>query len=192
MLFRSTYELAWEQALGPHFKASVGAYWNQIDDLISRERDVNTGLPWVVNHGSVAGRGAEFEVEGRAESGLRGRLSYSLQRTEDTETRQELGNSPRHLGKLNIAVPICSQKVFAGFELRYQSSVRTVYATQSPSFWVANATLFSKDIVKGLELSASVYNIFDRQYYNPGGPEHAWAVMPQIGRQLMFKATYRF
>jgi outer membrane receptor protein involved in Fe transport len=44
------------------------------------------------------------------------------------------------------------------------------YCTLADGFVVANATLFSRELVKGLEVSASVYNLFDQRYHDPCPP----------------------
>jgi iron complex outermembrane receptor protein len=100
-----TYGLVWEQELGKHFRSAVSGYWNQAADLIARETDPVSINPRLVNRGEVEGRGVEFEIEGRAKSGLRGRVSYALQETQDTVASVRLSNSPQQMAKLNVAVP---------------------------------------------------------------------------------------
>ncbi len=57
---------------------------------------------------------------------------------------------------------------------------------------VANFTLFSREIIKGLDLSASIYNIFDKQYGDPVGSDFVLDSVPQAGRQFRVKLTYHF
>jgi iron complex outermembrane receptor protein len=45
---------------------------------------------------------------------------------------------------------------------------------------------------KGLELSASIYNLFDTKYGYPGGDEHVQDVLYQDGRTFRLKLTYTF
>ena len=185
-----TVELGWEQELGKHFRTTVSAYRNEITDLIDTE--LLGGAPHLANRSQVESRGVEFEIEGRARSGLRGRISYALQETWDTATDKTLSNSPQHLGKFNLSVPLYQDKVFAGLEVQCQSAVRSVYDTRINSFWLMNATLFSQKMVKGLEFTASVQNLFDQPYAFPGSLIHRQAELPQLGRSLWFKLTYRF
>ncbi len=53
-------------------------------------------------------------------------------------------------------------------------------------------TLFSQRIVKGLEILASVYNLFDTDYAHPACTGHAQDLIWQDGRSFRIKATYRF
>ncbi len=187
-----SYELVWEQELGKHFRTGVSAYLNQINDLIDTETEPGSGRPHLVNRGEVEGRGLEFEIEGRARSGLRGRISYALQEARETATDQKLSNSPEHLAKFNLAVPLYQDKLFAGLELQYHGAVASVYGTKVSDFWLMNATLFSQKIVKGLEFTASVQNLFDQKYAFPGTASHRQAELPQLGRSLWCKLTYKF
>ena len=58
--------------------------------------------------------------------------------------------------------------------------------------WLVNATLFSQKIAKGLEVSASIYNLFDRRYSDPVSPDFTQDSVQQDGRQFRLKLTYRF
>jgi iron complex outermembrane receptor protein len=192
-----TYEAVWEQQLGPHFRATVDGYYNDIKDVISRVRDFGADPfdPYddtvnVINR-HIRTHGVEFELEGVHASGVRGRVSYAWQKARDVGLDQGLGNSPQHLAKLNLDIPLYRDKVFAGLEARYQSGVSTVYNTRIQPFWVLNATLFSANLTKNLEVSGSIYNLLDERYDFPGSPEHTQDRIPQTGRTFRLKATYR-
>jgi outer membrane receptor protein involved in Fe transport len=47
-------------------------------------------------------------------------------------------------------------------------------------------------VLPGLDLGLSAYNLLDKVYYDPGGPEHVQDKLPQSRRSLEFKVTYRF
>ena len=55
-----------------------------------------------------------------------------------------------------------------------------------------NLTLFTKNLVKGLEISGTVYNLLDRHYADPSTPFLPEDVIPQDGRTFRLKLTYRF
>ena len=193
-----SYEAVWEQRLGKHFRASVSGYLNDVENVISRVRDFGADpndpyddMVSVINR-DIHSQGVEFELEGFHASGLRGRFSYAWQESRDAGRDQGLGNSPRHLAKFNLDVPLYRDKVFAGLEVRYQSGVSTVYGTEVKPFWLVNATLFSARLAKGLEVSASIYNLLDERYNFPGSPEHTEDRIPQPGRTFRIKATYKF
>jgi len=72
------------------------------------------------------------------------------------------------------------------------SNRKTLAGRHTPGFFLTNVTLFSQHLVKGLEISASVYNLFDTHYGDPGAEEHRQDVIPQDGRSFRFKLTYGF
>ncbi len=195
----TTYELIYEQGIGKHLRSSVAGFYNQIDKLIVFNSDV--GHQRFENLNEVEARGVELSLDGFWPSGLRGRVSYTFQETEDTTTGQVLTDSPRHLGKLNLSVPLVKEKVFAGLEFQY-TSVRTTTritptgtreaGSDASGFGIVNFTLFSQNLVKGMELSAGVYNVLDRKYGDPSTPFHQQDIIEQNGRTFRLKLTYRF
>jgi iron complex outermembrane receptor protein len=187
-----TYELILEQGITTNITFLTSAFYYQIDHLINQTTDPTDGLLVYSNTEQASAKGLEFELNGRLPKGIRGRASYTYQQTEDALTGQELSNSPRHLAKFNLAVPIWKEKVYSSFEVLYTSQAKTLSGNYARGHWVANMTLFSHDIVKNLELSASVYNLFDTQYSHPGAGEHLQDTILQDGRTFRVKLTYRF
>jgi iron complex outermembrane receptor protein len=57
---------------------------------------------------------------------------------------------------------------------------------------VPNLTLFTGNVLKGWELSASLYNAFNEQYSDPAGDGLAENVILQDGRTFRVKIGYRF
>ena len=44
----------------------------------------------------------------------------------------------------------------------------------------------------GLELAASLYNLFDKDFSDPGSAEHLQDAIAQDGRSFRLRAVYRF
>lgn len=187
----TTYEFVYEQGIGEHLRSSLSIFYNQIDDLISLQADRLGGSSYQNVEGAEAG-GVEAELQGRTPWGLIGRVSYTYQETEDRQTDRSLADSPRHLGKLNVSVPLLKEKIFAGLEFQYTSRRTTVKGTSASGFGTVNFTLFSRNLAKGLELSASVYNLLDRSYGDPASSFHSQDVIERDGRAFRVKLTYRF
>lgn len=190
-----TYEFVYEQYLADTYRLSFSGYYEDIENLISQTNvvggDVVFGNIAFANIDSARALGGEFELEANYESGLMARISYALQQACDGDHR-ELSNSPRHLAKFNLACPIFQDNLFAGVELQYQGEVKTLSGNHADDFWIANLTLFSRELVKNLEVSASVYNVFDTHYGYPGAEDHLQDVIEQDGRSFRLKLTYRF
>ncbi|HWN95717.1 MAG TPA: TonB-dependent receptor [Methylomirabilota bacterium] len=187
-----TYEVIYEQYLPAHLRFSASAFFYEIDDLISQTLQPGTGLLIFDNVETVQSKGLGLELEGKYPGGLLARASYTVQRTDDADTGDEISNSPRHLVKANLSVPLYRDKVFAGLELQYQSSVGTLRGRRADEFVIGNFTLFSRELVKGLEASASIYNLFDTHYESLGSGGHLQDTIPQDGRSFRVKLTYKF
>jgi iron complex outermembrane receptor protein len=110
----------------------------------------------------------------------------------DKETDHGISNSPKHLAKLNVTVPLLKEKIFASTEIQYMSSRETVDGNKVDDFFVTNVTLFSRNLIKGLSASFSVYNLFDKKYRDPSGDEITQKFVEQDGRNVLLKLTYAF
>jgi iron complex outermembrane receptor protein len=53
-------------------------------------------------------------------------------------------------------------------------------------------TVSSRRLGNGIELAASVFNLFDNKYSDPGSEEHRQDSIVQIGRTVRVKLTYKF
>ena len=187
-----SYELTCEQAIGKNLRGTVTVFDNKISDLISRMIDPADDMLVYRNIGEVEAKGIEMELEGQRANGLTGRASYSFQETRDVATNLDLVNSPRHLAKFSVIVPLSEEKVFLGLEERFMSRRGTLAGNSAKPVYLTNLTLFSRDLLKGLEASASIYNLFDYDYGDPGGEEHVQDIIEQDGRTFRVKLTYLF
>ena len=187
-----TYELIWEQYLGNHLRGVASAFYYKIHDLISQEVDSKNNLLVYRNVDQIEAKGLEFEIDGKWPNFAEGRLSYTFQDTRNMETGSDLTNSPRHLVKLNLSIPIIRERLFFGFEEQYTSKRKTLAGKEADDFFITNLTVFSQGFLKGLEASASVYNLFDRKYSDPGAAEHVQDLLKQDGRSFRLKLTYHF
>jgi iron complex outermembrane receptor protein len=187
-----TYELILEQSVGTNLRGTIVGFYYTVDDLITLQTDPADDLLFFNNVDQVEAKGIEFELEGKWQSGLQGRISYAYQKTENDETGKSLINSPKHLAKLNVVVPLLREKIFLGIEEQYTGKRKTIANNETDDFFITNVTLFSKNLLKGLDVSASVYNLFDREYDDPAGEEHEQDTLEQDGLTVRLKLTYLF
>jgi iron complex outermembrane receptor protein len=185
-------ELVWEQYFANHFRMTVSGFYYPIRGLIGEQVDFATGNAFFSNAGSLDLRGVDFEFGRRLPGGLEGTISYSFQDVRNPSTPKPLTNSPRHLVQASLSVPLFKQKVFASMDLQYVSQRATLTGEYTAAHVVPNFTLFSRNILKGWELSASLYNAFNQKYADPGGNGLAEDVLFQDGRSFRIKVGYRF
>jgi outer membrane receptor for ferrienterochelin and colicins len=187
-----TGELVMEQYLGDHVRLSASTYIYRINGLISQQTDPNDGLITFNNAEKIESKGFEVDIETKLANGLEGRIGYTLQDTRNQQIQQSLSNSPKHLGKFNLIVPLVKQKVFTSLELQYTSRRKTLAGGNTEAFCLSNFTFFGQKLAKGLDLTFSVYNLFDQKYGDPGAEEHRQDIIEQNGRNVRLKLTYRF
>ncbi len=187
-----TWEAVLEQKLDSHLSLTLDTFYNHITDLISQETNATTGHTFYASADSADTHGISAEIDGQWEQGIRTRASYTWQETHDGSSGAELTNSPRNIAKLNVVAPFFSDKASLGLELQYVSPVRVAVAQNTQGYFVTNLTLFTHNIVDHLEVSASVYNLFDEHYGYPAGPSFLEETLPAEGRSFRLKATYTF
>ena len=192
----SSYEVIASHRFGNHLEATASGFYYQIGDLIGEktlsETDPNPSAIRLENLGKADAKGTELAILGNWSGGLRTRLSYSFTDARDSLTGDRLVNSPQHLAKLNATVPLYREKVFLTVEPLYVSQRIGLARHASPGYGTANVTLFSRHLVQNLELSASLHNLLNARYREPGGPEHVQEFIPQDGRTFLVKLTLHF
>jgi outer membrane receptor for ferrienterochelin and colicins len=181
-----------EQALSPHFTLSGSVFHNWIDNLITLETNPKDGLSAYRNAENASATGVEVELDARMQDGIEGRASYSFTNIAQSGIQPTLPNSPQHLGKVNLSLPVIKQELTASVDGQYTSSVQTLAGNTVSGFAVFNVTLLGHTLGKHLGASASAYNIFDKKYFNPGRPEDAEDSIEQDGRNFRVKITGRF
>jgi iron complex outermembrane receptor protein len=70
--------------------------------------------------------------------------------------------------------------------------MRTLAGSRADEFVVANLTLYSRELVRNVEFSVGIYNLFDTHYGFPGAGDHRQNVVFQDGREFRLKLAYRF
>jgi iron complex outermembrane receptor protein len=191
----TTAEVVWEQLLGKHYRLSASGYYYWIKDLIGQQVDPTDGLLVFRNSERVEARGIELALSGKWARGFEGRLSYTLQEAKNQQTGDLLTNSPKHLAKLNLIAPLIKDRLFTGIELQYSSNRKTLNNQLVGDYLLTNLTIFSKNFLKDLEFSATVYNLFNQRFRDPGAQEHLINGMSSIvqdGRTFRIKFTYNF
>ena len=68
----------------------------------------------------------------------------------------------------------------------------TLQGPDTAGYAIVNFTLFSQNLVKNLDFSASIYNLLDTSYSDPASRFHLQPSLPQEGRTFRVQLTYRF
>ena len=186
-----TWETIWEQQLSDAVKGLVSGYYYTIDGLISQ---VPFEESWTyANADDVAAQGVEIELQGRWNNGLTGVVNYTYQHAEDRRTDAALNNAPAHLVKGRLAAPIFSERMTLAASAQYMSERLTGDGNTVSAHTVVDLTWRWQDAgIKGLTVSASIYNLFDAVYADPVGEENAQDSIEQPGRAARLAVSYLF
>jgi len=193
-----TLELDWDQFIGNNLKTTATAYYSRIEDQLEQSIDPSDGMGVFTNQSQVETKGIELQVEGKWESGFSGRVSYCYQETTTPEGGQEPTNSPSSIGKASLTAPLPLKKSFATLDAFYGSARLNAANEKIAGAAIFNLTLLSYDLLKGLDLSVSAYNLFDTRYAMPVGSDQtnslseALRSIEQDGITFRIKTTYRF
>jgi iron complex outermembrane receptor protein len=187
-----TTELVLEQSLEKSFRLVVSGYYYPIRGVISAVPDPASGQLIYQNSERVDLRGTEIALKRQSRSGLEAGFSFSLEEAKDLRVPGPLVNSPHVLAQANLSVPLFGKKVYASMDAQYVSKRRTEAGDYAGSYWLPNFTLYGKKVLKGWEMSASVYNAFNEVYGDPASIAHVEDIILQNGRNFRVKFIYHF
>jgi len=187
-----TTELVWEQYFANHFQLTTSAFYYPIHSLINEDHDFATGNAIFTNDDSLEIRGMDFALSRKLPAGLEAAVSYSYQDVTEPSTTTPVTNSPKHILQASVSLPLIKQKVFASTDLQYLSKRATRSGGYGGAYVVQNFTLFSRKVLKGWEVSASLYNAFNNEYADPASNGQLADTLVQDGRTFRVKVGYKF
>ncbi len=188
----TTYEAILEQRFFSNYRASAGVFSYDIVDMIRQVNDPETNLSIFQNSGEITAEGFELELEGVWPAGLRGNIGYTFQDATDKSTGEAPANSPQHIGKVNLIVPLFSDAWSLGTNLQYLSPRKTNDSSSTDEVWLINMTLLAKNIQPGLTLSLSGYNLLNQKYKDPVGLEFRQTGIEQDGITFLLKMVLSY
>jgi iron complex outermembrane receptor protein len=186
-----SWELDVEHRFGKTYYLSGAGFLNRIDDLIRLRLDRVAGRPIYTNSSPRETKGIELELGAKWPGGLEGAISHSLKDSRNVATGHILTLSPKQLAKVNLSVPLVQKKLLASLEAQYTSRRTTVAGTVLGGYFIMNATLYSRKLWNDLDLSASLYNVFNKRYADSADLEHVQTSIPQDGRNFRVKLVFR-
>lgn len=74
----------------------------------------------------------------------------------------------------------------------YTSPRKTLRGRETDDAYLLNLSLYWANVVKGLDLSGTLYNTLDQKIGEPGSEEHRQDIIFQDGISFRVKATYSF
>lgn len=188
-----TAELVADYLPLPNMNLRATVYAWDMHNIIALGIDPVSGLSqYQQTSQKVLARGTELSLDKTWDWGARLRSSFGIQNAEQQDSH--LPNSPYHLGKLNISIPIpLITGLRAGYELQYYGKRKTLDGTHTDNYVLSNLNLVTNvPQIKGLEASLSVFNLFNENYRHPAADTNWQNFFWQPGRTVRLRMDYRF
>lgn len=197
-----TVEMVWERYFGADTRLTVAGYAYSLHDYIALTGIdvVNASPPPATvpalqfrNQAAIDAHGVEVELERQFMNRTRLRASYSFQHPQPADD-SHLSNVPRHLGKLNLAVPLWQEKLRAGLEVQGASRRLADSGDHAPGYVIANMNVQYITAYPGTELLFSVRNFLDAHYYDPAADDGVpgRSLLVQRERELAIRLQVHF
>lgn len=191
-----TYELALSQQVSSKLRYSVNIFHYEVDGLISLA-DIGGGAKQWQNTSDIKGNGLELEFDYEASKQLRVLANYAFQKTKEKESNDDLGETPNHQiylrseWRVDDKWLISPQLNWVGSQKRAPSDVRT---KSVPYYTTVDLTLRQFNVVKDLDISVSIRNLFDEGILEPSlSPGiNVPGDYPMAGRNIYGELAYQF
>ncbi len=187
-----TLELIAQHFVGSGIQISASAFRNKLTDLTNQRLDPADSLFVFQNRGEIHSKGLELALDVNRGHGIAGQLSYSLQRTEDSNTGIKLTNSPGQMVQLQLRSPIFGSAVIAALDGQYMSTRLTLAGNNARAHSLTNFSLYAPRAFDRFDLSASVYNILGARYGDPVPDGFIQDTIQQDGRSVRVRATLHY
>jgi iron complex outermembrane receptor protein len=182
-------ELVVEQRLAAWLSLTADGYYNRLKQLIDQVPAGDGMLTYFVNDDRVHAEGLEFELAAERKSGWAARASYSASNGGDDAARVPLPNMPHSQARFKGTAPL-TRWGFASPELIYVSAMTDGQGTRVPTYLLPNITLSSRPW-HGWEMASSWYDVSNRRWFSPAGPNDPEDRIPMEGRTWRFRLSYR-
>jgi len=83
------------------------------------------------------------------------------------------------------------KKIFASADAQYVSTLRTVAQTRLGGYFVTNFDFFARRLTERCDISAGLYNAFNKRYAQSGTIDTVETSILQDGRNFRVQLTYR-
>lgn len=183
-----SFELVVERQFENQLTARVSAFHNEINDLITV---VNASPLIFGNRFDVETTGLEAELTKKFRNGVRGFVNGLWQHS-DFDGGPAV-NSPTWVANAGVIWPIIGDKLSLALRQNYVSERATFAAGKTTEAqYPTDLTLNSEDWIRHWSFNFAIQNAFNQSYRAPAASDSSTDAIPQKGRTILFRATYRF
>lgn len=189
-----TYEVGLNAAFSPDWTAELALFRNDVQNIIGRQVSTDSGGGVVINYANLSGvsvDGIEASTKYNFSENTYIAANYTFQHATREDTGRRVPDTPRHRATVMANIALLprlhwySEVQLKGSAVRNPGDARP----NAPGYSISNTTLRALEIVPGLEVNFSVFNIFDSRDVYP-----FLALVPndfpQPGRTFFAKLRY--
>ena len=163
-------------------------YFYDTKNLIESQ-DIGAGVEQFINVPKHSSKGFDIEYNKKWQNTANLKLSYAWQYTVH-ENGELIANSPKHLAKLNFRYPLFQQQAYAGIEMRYIGERLSESGALLDDHALLNLSASSRHLIKNMNVSASVKNLFNASYAFPAPTYYPIDTFEQSGRMFWLQTSY--
>lgn len=188
-----SYEAIAQWRSGSNLRLLGSVFYNDISQLLevgpTGDPDGNYS---VFNAGRYHAYGTELEAEQRWRNGrlLKASYTYSLLTDENAHGAWAKA-SPQNLFKFHYAEPLFDNHLTLGLESIFIDQRKTESGGLAKSYELVNINLSSDKLIRGLDTSLGVYNVFD-SHYQMLGVSDTLNILRMNGREFRLKLQMTF
>ncbi len=188
----NTFEIGLGYNFSKHIRGNINYFYNRIRDRIVRV-PVRTGRQ-IQNSGGARIQGIEAEFKADFGNDNYVFANYSFQDAEETRNRNRLPDVPVHNANIGINAELCKYAnanlttLLSGPRPREDGDTRRDIPAQA----LVNLTLIGKNFIDKFEIRGSVFNLFDKSYYDPSPQGTVPTDYPQQGRAFVVELRFGF
>ena len=191
-----TYEIGLDYKFSERFNTNINYFFNVIRDQIGFERtSLGRGGRRIDNLGGSNIQGIEFEFKADLSHILKGTHAFVNYTYLDAESNGEsLPDVPKHKGNVGFNVEFgrhLNANINA-FISDKRARSENDHRDDSPGYAIVDLTLIAKEIFKGLEIKASLFNLLDKDYNDPSPANTIPTDLPRPGRTFFLEFGYGF
>jgi outer membrane receptor for ferrienterochelin and colicins len=189
-----TYQVSLGAEFNSEFSNRVTWYQNWTKNTIAPLMEPGVEFLRNKNYGKMRSEGLEYEMKYDFGRGSYLVVNYTNQLFIKRDFQWFV---PKHTGNVMLNVRL-SRYLNFNTDCHFEDGFRRQEGdtrADKPGYGIVNATLIARQFLedyKGLELRASVYNLFDKDYTSPTGTLELPHDLPRPGRTFLFEVKYTF
>lgn len=187
-------ELEYQRRLGTDLRLIVAPFVDHIDGLIVQRGEATNEAPlYLVNQTrAVISAGAEIELRRQLKRGVLGSLSYSYHRTRvgSLADGERFPNSPVHLAKAKIVLPLVGRKLRVASRITLDAGREDREGETVPAALLWDLALSGELESLGVRWDAGINNLLDWRHLQPVGEDVRDVRVVLPGLTFQFNAVF--